>query len=196
MPRHSVSNEERDERIVLAAEIERASAAVIANWLDRVRTDAAAAQVSVTELRGGVENYLTRLAELLRSAETVADVGASAWGDVAREHAITRARLGFDVTQLFHELVVFRRVLTEQLARTGRVVGPTGVAGHFSTVHQSALGSVGSRPRSLHRQSSHPGAGRDDSRTVLGVGVRFLVYVASAPSLGNRSRHFQFELRR
>jgi hypothetical protein len=40
-----VSNEERDERIVLVTEIERTSAAVIANWLDRVRTDAPAAQV-------------------------------------------------------------------------------------------------------------------------------------------------------
>jgi hypothetical protein len=39
----------------LAAEIERMSAAVIANRLDRVRTDAAAAQVPVTENgpRGG-----------------------------------------------------------------------------------------------------------------------------------------------
>jgi hypothetical protein len=116
--------EERDERTVLAAEIERTSAAVVASWLERVKTDAAVSQVPVTELRGGVENYLTRLAELLRSAETVGDVGPSAWGDVAREHAITRVRLGFDVTQLF---------------------------------------SVGSRPRSLHCQSSHPGAGRDDS---------------------------------
>jgi hypothetical protein len=81
-----------------------------------------------TDLRGGVENYLTRLAELLRGAETVGEVGASAWGEVAREHAITRVRLGFDVTQFFHEPVVFRRVLSEQLARTGRVVGPTGNA--------------------------------------------------------------------
>lgn len=110
---------EQEQRARLADVIERRAEEVIARWLEQVRADAAATHVSPTDLRDGIHYYLQRLAELLRGGQALEGVGASAWTDVAHEHALTRVRLGFDVVQLFHELVLLRRVTTRILGEEG-----------------------------------------------------------------------------
>jgi signal transduction histidine kinase len=48
------------------------------------------------------------------------EIADSAWTDIAREHALTRVRLGFDVTQLVKEIIVLRR-------QTARIVRDEGL---------------------------------------------------------------------
>lgn len=111
--------EERARRAELADGLERRSQDIVDRWLAHVRSDALAADAPPTALVGGVTEYLTRLAELLRGHKSIKGAGTTAWNDVAREHAITRVKLGFDVMQLAHELVVLRRVTTEVLREEG-----------------------------------------------------------------------------
>jgi signal transduction histidine kinase len=110
---------ERKQRDELAAAIERQSHAIVDHWLERVRRDAAAARVPLTELQDGIADYLTRLVQLLRSRNEIGSAGTKAWADVAREHAVTRVRLGFDVSQLFRELVTLHHSTTELLRADG-----------------------------------------------------------------------------
>jgi hypothetical protein len=116
----AVHDLEPNRRTELADIIDRQSDAIVARWLERVRLDASAARVPTTELVDGLKFYLKRLVSLLRGDQSLVDAGASAWADVAQEHAITRVRLGFNVSQLFHELVVLRRVMMEALWETTR----------------------------------------------------------------------------
>jgi signal transduction histidine kinase len=104
-----VDQQERSERMRIAEVIERRSEDIIHRWLQRVREEAAAADASITDLRDGVGEYLRRLAHLMRSTTTLERAGSSTWGDIASEHALTRVQLGFDVTQLTHELAQLRR---------------------------------------------------------------------------------------
>jgi two-component system sensor histidine kinase TorS len=110
---------ERKQRDELAAAVERQAHAIVDRWLERVRRDAAAARVPLTELRDGIADYLTRLVQLLRSRDEIGSAGAKAWADVAREHAVTRVRLGFDVSQLFRELITLHHSTTELLRADG-----------------------------------------------------------------------------
>ena len=66
--------------------------------------------------------YLTGLAEALRSADPLARTGSHIWEEVAKEHAITRVRLGFDVRELVREFIILRQVLHEiQLEEESRL---------------------------------------------------------------------------
>lgn len=102
--------ERTDERHQLAEVIDRRANDIIRRWLEQVRADANAARVPITDLKDGIHDYLARLASLLRGKKSVHGAGSAAWADVAREHALTRVRLGFDLVELFHELIVLRRV--------------------------------------------------------------------------------------
>jgi signal transduction histidine kinase len=113
MPRIEADHEER---ALVAAALERRAADVIERWTERVTRDAAVQHVDVTELRAGIREYLRRLVEVLRGNEPLEVIGAIAWRDVARAHALTRVRLGFDISQLVHELVLLRRTTREVLA--------------------------------------------------------------------------------
>lgn len=105
----------RDDREQLAEVIERRAKDIIERWLGQVRADAKAARVPVTDLQNGIGDYLDRLVHLLRGSKSLPGAGLSAWTDVAQEHALTRVRLGFDVVQLLHELLVLRRVTLDIL---------------------------------------------------------------------------------
>lgn len=104
-----------DDRDQLADLIERRAQDIVERWLDKVRADANAARVPITDLQDGISDYLDRLVQLLRGSKSLEGAGISAWSDVAREHALTRVRLGFDIVELFHELLVLRRVTLEIL---------------------------------------------------------------------------------
>jgi signal transduction histidine kinase len=112
----SVPNDtERSRRVVLAEAIERRLQDIERRWLDRVKREVARSDhhVTATDLRDAIGAYLEGLAHALRGGESIEAGGTSAWAEVAREHALTRVRLGFDVEQLIREFILLRRVLFE-----------------------------------------------------------------------------------
>ncbi len=85
-------------------------------WLERVQRDIAGAPgVELTQLRDGMPDYLRALGSMLRGAreDRWEKRGRAAWSNVAREHGVTRVRIGFDINQLVHEFVVLRQVISE-----------------------------------------------------------------------------------
>jgi signal transduction histidine kinase len=107
------TNEAR--RGALAAAIERHQCEIINRWLDLVReeTEKSGHSVNPSELRDGIGDYLNNLADSLRNSESAEIGGTDAWKRVAKEHAMTRVRLGFDIDQLVREFVILRRVAQE-----------------------------------------------------------------------------------
>ena len=90
---------------------------IVRRWLERVQRDVRQPGVSPTQLRDGMPAYLTALARLLTSAQNPSTEGAGrAWQEVAREHGVTRVRIGFDISQLVHEFIVLRHVIREVVA--------------------------------------------------------------------------------
>jgi signal transduction histidine kinase len=104
----------------LAEVIERRSDDIQARWLTRVRADARAAEVALTDLKDGIARYLERIVASLRAS---GNGGKHAWHDVASEHALTRIRIGFDIEQLMHELVVLKQTVTQVLREEGALSG-------------------------------------------------------------------------
>jgi signal transduction histidine kinase len=86
-------------------------------WLERVQRDVVKRPgLELTQLRDGMPDYLVALSTALRvesSGQSLGERGQSAWSKVAKDHGITRVRLGFDISQLVHEFVVLRRVINE-----------------------------------------------------------------------------------
>src|SRR5205085_1044820 len=91
-------------------------------WLQRVQQDVARREgLSPTALRDGIAHYLTAIARTLRDRSPITLVPRShdAWSDVAKEHGITRVRIGFDVVQLVHEFIVLRQIIIGLAAEHG-----------------------------------------------------------------------------
>jgi signal transduction histidine kinase len=87
-------------------------------WLERVQHDVVKSPgVELTQLRDGMPDYLIELAKALKDETKpgagLDERGESAWSKVARNHGITRVRIGFDISQLVHEFVVLRHVIEE-----------------------------------------------------------------------------------
>jgi signal transduction histidine kinase len=95
--------------------IEEAREEIERRWLERVQQGIVKQPgVELTLLRDGMPDYLVELANVLRNGAVSIDARAeSAWSVVAREHGITRVRIGFDISQLVHEFVVLRRIIEE-----------------------------------------------------------------------------------
>jgi signal transduction histidine kinase len=112
---------QRDRRVLLAQSIERRRHDIEGRWLERVERTVANTDrhVPATDLRDAIGEYLRRLAQALRGGESIESGGTSAWADIAREHALTRVRLGFDVEQLISEFIILRRVLFEVAREDG-----------------------------------------------------------------------------
>jgi len=109
------STGEDERRGRLADLIMARSAEIERRWLERVEARLHGRTVSPTELRDSMDEYLARLADGLRQGGSVEAGGSSSWEHVAREHAETRVRLGFDIDQLVHEFIVLRQVLVEMI---------------------------------------------------------------------------------
>jgi len=82
-------------------------------WLEQLQRDVPNAdRLEPALLQDGMPDYLDALGQMLST-----DGGPwherthQAWAKVAREHGITRVRIGFDVSQLVHEFTVLRRVI-------------------------------------------------------------------------------------
>jgi signal transduction histidine kinase len=105
---------QREKRARLAAAIESRLHDIEQRWVEKVQEDVVRGrQLEPTELRDAIGSYIERLANALRSDESIESSGSSAWADIAREHALTRVRLGFDIDQLVREFILLRRVLFE-----------------------------------------------------------------------------------
>lgn len=118
------SDPERAKRTMLAEAIERRAKDIEQRWLETVQKEVAASRtdISPTELRDAIGEYIVRLAQALRGEESIETGGGAAWSDVASEHAVTRVRLGFDIDQLVREFILLRRVLSN-VAREELLVG-------------------------------------------------------------------------
>jgi len=99
-------------------------------WLARVQAQVDVKGVSLTNLRDGLPDYLKALTALL-SENPDPDLESKAkplWSSVAREHGITRVRIGFDIDQLIDEFIVLRQVIREVAEQHGLPVrGPESV---------------------------------------------------------------------
>jgi len=87
-------------------------------WLERVSEEVAHRHVEPTQLRDGMPHYLRALASLLCGPED-GETGETSWARVARDHGITRVRVGFNIEQLVREFVTLRDVIERVAAEHG-----------------------------------------------------------------------------
>jgi signal transduction histidine kinase len=104
----------RSDKRKLAEAIERRRDDILAQWLGEVTRDVEVSGVSLSELKDALPKYLAELARALEKNEReIALSGSEAWASVAKEHAVTRVHLGFDIAELVHEFIVLRHVLVK-----------------------------------------------------------------------------------
>lgn len=85
-------------------------------WLDRVEEQVTAAPgIEPTHLRNGLPDYLLALAATLTAGGgmDIRPSSGSAWSAIAREHGVTRVRIGFNINQLLNEFIILRHVIRE-----------------------------------------------------------------------------------
>ncbi len=114
----------------LAALIDHERDEIERRWLARVREDVAGAPgIELTHLRDGMPEYLAGLAALLVAPRATFERDArEVWAKVAREHGVTRMRIGFDIGQLVHEFVVLRQVIRAVAVDAGVAIdGPESI---------------------------------------------------------------------
>ncbi len=126
------------ERSDLAALLTELSDKIARRWTEKVSAELSRHRLSDTELRDSIPDYLVALSEALRveDAQTLADRGTEAWAGIARKHALTRVRLGFDIDEVLQEFMILRRMIFEVLrehthlsdAQTDRVIELVGGA--------------------------------------------------------------------
>ncbi len=107
------SGPEQQARQRLADAIDRRQGDIIRRWLEQVYADLTNCLVDPTALKDAIDDYLRKLAAALRQGDPLEHTARTAWSEVAREHALTRVRLGFDIDQLVHEFILLRRVLSD-----------------------------------------------------------------------------------
>ncbi len=104
---------------LLADVIDQRRGTIEQRWLKRVMADVEARDVSLTALRSAMPDYLVALVRALHAGSHVESSGAAVWAPLAREHAVTRVRLGFDIEQLVREFIALRQILFEVVAEAG-----------------------------------------------------------------------------
>ncbi len=106
----SHANRDASERELLADVVVRCREEIEQRWIESVARSVKGRDISMTELRDSLPDYLLRLADGLRQANPTGG-GYATWETVARSHAAERVRLGFDIDQLVHEFIVLRQVI-------------------------------------------------------------------------------------
>jgi signal transduction histidine kinase len=111
----STDESERKKRTALAETIERRLLDIERRWLEKVEETIADRRqgATVSDLRDAIGEYLLGLSEALRGEQSLETSATAAWSVVAREHALTRVRLGFDIDQLVREFIFLRQILFE-----------------------------------------------------------------------------------
>jgi signal transduction histidine kinase len=135
-----------DEARSWADVIESARPEIVARWLERVRSDVARGdqRTQPAQLRDAMDDYLVRLAGALRDDASADISGNAAWKEVAREHALTRVRIGFDIDQLVHEFILLRNTIAEVVTEHGVRPGP-GMASRLADLIEAAVAAAVSR---------------------------------------------------
>jgi signal transduction histidine kinase len=108
--------------------IERHLQQIERRWLERVQQAVARQpEIELTHLRNGLPDYLVELVSLFSrgGAQEFASTAERPWMKVAREHGITRVRLGFDINQLIDEFIILRHVIREVAHQQGLISGDT-----------------------------------------------------------------------
>lgn len=123
----------------LGQAIDRRRSDIERRWLARVRADIApGSDVELTQLRDGMPAYLESLVELLCAPDTErATAIDTRWAAIAREHGVTRVRIGFDITQLIHEFIVLRHIISDVAVEEG--LGRRCVLGLLSDLLDGAI---------------------------------------------------------
>ncbi len=110
-------------RRALSEIIDRNRAVIERRWLARIERDICQTPgIEPTRLRDGLPDYLVALVQLLSSGGDETDYtqrSEPTWSAVAREHGITRVRIGFNINQLIHEFIVLRQVIREVALEQG-----------------------------------------------------------------------------
>jgi signal transduction histidine kinase len=102
--------------------IERCRREIERRWLERVENALTHRPgIELTHLRDGLPDYLIELVRLFSrgGAQNFSSSAEPPWSKVAREHGVTRVRLGFDINQLISEFVILRQVIREVAAEHG-----------------------------------------------------------------------------
>jgi hypothetical protein len=128
-----------EERAALADFIDASREEIVARWIKRTRS-ALKLALAATQLRNAVPDYLARLAISLRGNDPLGR-GRAAWEDVAREHAVARVRLGFDIDQLVHEFILLRQVLSD-VARERQATLSISQAEQLADLIEAAIASA------------------------------------------------------
>jgi len=141
---------DKKQRAELAALIDHRRSDIEQRWLELVQAEVARnIEISPTDLRNAMGDYLRLLAESLRRERSSNEsVDSEAWVVVAKEHALTRVRIGFDIEQLVHEFILLRKVLIH-FARDAGLLIDTYQAERLTDLIEAAICvSVGTYVRS------------------------------------------------
>ena len=103
----------REQMAQLGRLIERRREDILKRWLDLVSEEILETRMEPTALRDAMPDYLARLSAEMSEGKGFIASSEAAWTDTTREHGVTRVRQGFDVDQLVHEFVAFRRILMD-----------------------------------------------------------------------------------
>ena len=163
-----------DTRERLAQLIDHERKAIEQRWLERVQRDVVTTPgVELTQLRDGMPDYLVALSQALRSTsvdQPLGERGQSAWATVAKDHGITRVRIGFDISQLVHEFVVLRRVIREAVQTHDP--GLTGAESLLTELLDSAISVA---------VQAYVDARDQDARRTQAANVGFLIHELRQP---------------
>jgi signal transduction histidine kinase len=131
---------EHTRRSELAATIELRLHDIEHRWLERVRQELLTDgdSIATTDLKDAMGEYLCALAKAIRGDATIEAGGGAAWADVAREHGLTRVRLGFDIGQLVNEFILLRKSMVE-IAREEHLVVNDGQGERLADLIDAAI---------------------------------------------------------
>ena len=125
----------------MADAITRRKREIIERWLDQVRKRLENRTIDAADLENGLEQYLEGISETLQKRENpVRTNGGTLWEEVAREHAATRVKLGFNISQLIEEFFILRRIIFDVAREEGLLTGDRAEA--ISELISAAVGAA------------------------------------------------------
>jgi signal transduction histidine kinase len=179
--------------VALAEVIDRRLGDIVDRWLERVKEALKKRRVARSELRDAVPDYLRRIADALRASDPLEQGGATAWADVAREHALARVRLGFDVGELVHEFIILRQVLFTVAEEEGLFLDASQASRLADLLEAAVAVVVGSYVESRdaaasRREAEHIAFISHELRNPLGIAKLAADRLRSSASLGNEDK--------
>ncbi|HEY2746236.1 MAG TPA: HAMP domain-containing sensor histidine kinase [Polyangia bacterium] len=171
------------DRQLLADVLMQARFVVEQRWLESIAPHLRHHQIDAPELRDSVPDYIVALAVALRHERDLSleNRGGAEWAQIARHHAVTRVRHGFDVDEVVREFLILRReivaVMSERLTLTvAQVELVTQLIG--GALAAAVRSYVESRDfESRRRQAQHIGFLTHELRNPLGAATAALAVI-------------------